>query len=141
VDSAAIDAALVAYLRIDVTLAGLLPDGVWLDAAPQNSEVYTLVRLVESRDEGTFDGRGFEVVAYEVLAVGMSRAIDGATLAEGAARIDALLDGAQVQPVGYPGPATVARVGRIRGALDLADEDRSVRWFRRGGVYEVMAPN
>jgi len=140
-DSAAIDAAMVAYLRADATLTALLPDGVYLDQAPQDSERYALVRLVDAQDESTFDGRAFEIVIYEVAAVGMSRAIDGGALADAAARIDTLLEGAQLAAAGYPAPATVARIGRLRGAFELEDEDRSVRWFRRGGVYEVFAPN
>jgi hypothetical protein len=140
-DSAAIDAAVVAYLRGDAALLALLPDGVYLDDAPQDSERYALVRVIEAMDESTFDGRGFELVTYEVAAIGMSRAIDGGTLADAAARIDVVLEGAQVPVSGYPGPATVARIGRLRGAFDLEDDDRSVRWFRRGGVYQVFAPN
>jgi hypothetical protein len=140
-DSSAIDAAIVAYLRADAPLAVLLPDGVFLDDAPQGSERFVLVRVLEARDEGTYDGRGFELVTYEIAAIGCTRVIDSATLANAAARMDDVLEGAIVPVSGYPAGASVARILRLRAAFEFEDEDRSVRWYRRGGQYEVHAPN
>ena len=139
-DSGATDAALVAALAADQTLAGLMPDGVWLDEAPPGLSRYVLVSLVESADVPQFRGRAFESALYLVKAVERSTSGGGARAA--AARIDAVLEGGTLQLDGSPasGYALVelAREGRIPALVEVDEADPGIRWQHRGGLYRVV---
>jgi len=134
-DSADLDDAIVAILVNDATLAGLLPDGVWIGAAKPGAVRYGLILLPATADLAMFTGRAFEEVTYTVLAVVCSTT--GSTGKAAAARIDALLQGAQPVVAGFA-PAVVQRTRRHRRP-DRDADDPSIRWDVRGGDYSLMA--
>jgi hypothetical protein len=133
-DSAAIDAALIGQLLTDPTLGSLLPDGVFIDQANPGAERYVLITVTAAPDEGMFGGRAFESPVYLVLAVATSRS--GANVSAAAARIDTLLDGVDLTPVGYA-PTTFRRIRRWR-RRDPDLQDASIKWDMRGGEYQAI---
>jgi hypothetical protein len=132
-DSSAIDSALLARLQADTALAALLPDGVWMDEAPQGSQRFVIVSLVDANDEAVFGGRAIEEVTYLVKAVALSTANGNVRAA--AARIDAILEDGALTVDGYTF-MDMHRTGRIRGT-EVDDLDASLRWLHRGGRYQV----
>lgn len=144
-DSSAIDNALMAMLGSDAALLALCPNGVYYDEAPAGMTRFVIVSLVVSFDEPMFGARAFEDGVYLVKAVMLSTA--GGNIAAAAARIDALLDpqaieSPPVSPLTVAGYAitSVRRVERVR-STEVDDIDRTIRWFHRGGRYQVMASN
>ena len=140
-DSSDIDAALVAKLAGDATLAGLLQTApaVFVDIAPPGMTKFVIVSLIEEHDEDSFGERAFEDALYLVEARMLSTA--GGNIKAAAARIDALLD---PQPPDLPatlvvsgyGLMTIAREERIRGT-EQDDLDPAILWHRRGGHYRL----
>lgn len=133
-DSSTVDAALIARLQSDATLAGLMPDGVWFDYAPQGCERFVIVSLVENVDVPVFGGRAIESVRYLVKAV--ERITGNGKTGAAAARIDALLEDVPLVVSGYTG-AVCAREQRVR-YVEVDDDDASIRWQHRGGHYRVQ---
>lgn len=144
-DGGDLDSAVVNHLNDDATLRALLPDGVWIDEAPPGAKRFVLITVAPGRDADSAvfggDGRGFEIVTYLVSAVGVTTAISGPDIKAAAARIDALLHGTTLAVASYPPGVTLARTTRARPPLTVDDEDRSIRWYVRGGEYELFAPN
>ena len=144
-DGSELDTAVVNRLSGDATLAALLPDGVWIDEAPPGAQRFVLVHVFPARDdEGAVfdgDGRGFEMVRYVVSAVGVTTAISGPQIKDAAARIDALLHRQMLTVPGYPPDVTLARTMRFRPPVAVDSGDGSIRWYVRGGEYELFAPN
>lgn len=134
-DSSDIDAALMAKLGADGTLLALVPNGVYWDEAPPQSNRFVIVSLVDERDERSFDGRSIEDALYAVEARMLST-VPGANIKAAAARIDALLDGTTLTVSGYV-TMTVIRESRTR-RTEVDDADPSIRWHRRGGNYRVQ---
>jgi hypothetical protein len=139
-DSSDLDVALAAYLQADATLIGLLPDGVHIDEAKTGSKRFVLISVVDAFDRPVFVQRGFEVVRYLVKAVGLSTVITGPQMKSAAAQIDALLENLQLTVTGYPGPASLYRIRRIR-ELEVDEIDASIRWYHQGGHYLMHAPH
>lgn len=137
-DSSDIDAALIAVLANDATLAGLLPDGVYFAEAPPGLRNFVIVSLTHEDDESIFPGqRVIEDALY--LVKGVSFGTSGATVKAAAKRIDELLENAVLVVAGYE-CMTVHRESRIRYP-EPDDVDPSVRWQHRGGQYRVaMTP-
>jgi hypothetical protein len=133
-DSSLIDAALVAKLLNDTTLAGLMPDGVFFDEAKQGAQKFVIVSLVDESDEGKFGGRAFEDALYLVKAVALNSS--GGDVKTAAARIDALLEDQALTVSGYTW-MTTHREARIR-YTEVDEIDRSIRWQHRGGRYRVQ---
>ena len=133
-DSSAIDNALVAKLLGDAALMALMPDGVFIDEAGQDSRRFVIVSLVVAFDEPMFGGRAYEEATYLVKAVALSTS--GGDVRAAAARIDALLDGGTLAAAGYT-LMHMRRSERIR-STEVDEVDRSVRWQHRGGRYEVF---
>lgn len=144
-DGSDLDAAVVNVLLADSELSALLPDGVFVDEAPPGATRFVLVNVAPhpDRDSAVFDGdgRGFEGVTYAVHAVGVTSVITGPDIKAAAARIDAVLHNAILPVPGYPAPATMARTQRQRPPITVDDEDRALRWYVRGGEYELHAPH
>ena len=134
-DSSDIDAALVAKLAGDATLAGLLQTApaVFVDIAPPGMTKFVIVSLIEEHDEQQFGGRAFEDALYLVEARMLSTA--GGNIKAAAARIDALLDGGTLTVSGYS-LMVMHREERIRGT-EQDDADPAILWNRRGGNYRV----
>lgn len=134
-DSSAIDAALVAHLQADPTLAGLMPDGVYMDLAPPGLKRYVVVSLVIAEDRAAFGRREYEDCLYLVKAVAMSSG--GATsVKEAAAQIDALLEDQPLVAEGYEWMGGF-REERVR-YLEIDAFDSTIRWQHRGGRYRVQ---
>lgn len=134
-DSSEVDAALLARLASDSELAALLPDGVWFDVAAPGATQFVLVAQLSHEDEPMLDGgTAFETYLYLVKAVSPGKS--GAdTVKPAAAKINALLENAVLQPSGYS-DMRCARVERVR--YSELDEINDVRWHHRGGHYEIM---
>lgn len=137
-ESSAIDAALVALLRADATLGQLVPDGVFIDEAPQDAKRFVIVQLVDTHDVATFDQRrAIEEVAYLVKAVMLSRANGNPTAA--ADRIDALLEGAALTVPGYSLIDVFRDPENARVRYTEKDpNDPDLRYFHRGGQYRIQ---
>ena len=134
-DSGELDKALVAKLGTDMTLLGYMTNGVYWDEAPQGSTKFVIVSLVSAEDVQQFGGRDHEDALYLVEARALSTA--SANVAAAAARIDALLDNGTLTITGY-NLMLLQREERIR-MTEVDDVDPSIRWYRRGGHYRVMA--
>jgi len=149
-DSSDIEAAVIATLLADAGPGGLrtlLPDGVFMDEAGASmvdgaaATRFVIVSLIDEHDETAFGGTAFEDALYLVEARALSK-INGAqlpplTIKAAAARIQALL---HEQPLAIPGYRLMlmARESRVR-RTEIDDADPSIRWFRRGGRYRIIA--
>jgi hypothetical protein len=60
----------------------------------------------------------------------------GGDIKSAAARIDTLLEQQTLTVAGYA-PATMRRDSRVR-LTEVDDVDASIRWFHRGGRYQVV---
>ena len=135
-DSQDIDAALVAKLAGDATLAGYMQSGafVFMDIAPPGSQKFVIVRLVTEEDVQQFGGRSHEDALYEVEARMLSTAAGNIKAA--AARIDVLLDHSTLTVAGYSLMA-LHREERIR-TPEVDAVDAALVWHRRGGQYRLV---
>lgn len=133
-----IDAALVALLSTDPALAGLMPGGVYFDAAPPGVSSFVILVLETEEDHASFPGtREYEDALYRIQAV--TRELDRDTVNAAASRIDVLLENVELHVPAYRWMSTY-REGRFRGTQ--ADPvDPSIHWQVSGGNYRVqMAP-
>jgi hypothetical protein len=135
-NSQAIDSAIVARLKDDATLAALMPGGVWVDEAPGGLTQFVIVSLITERDVASFEGRAAEEALYLIKAVEFS-AVTVRQIAAAAARLDALLELAQLTVPGYA-VHLVRRAERVR-QTEVDAKDSALRWQHRGGRYEVIA--
>lgn len=139
-DSGLIDNALVDKLNADATLLGYLPSGAYFDEAPPNKTRFAIVSLMDESDAHGFGGRVFEEAVYLVKAVvremNPANSLDEVAARNAEARIDALLDGATLTAVGYS-TMVVRRQSRFR-TTEVDDVDPTIRWYHRGGQYEVV---
>jgi hypothetical protein len=139
-ESSDVDQALIDLLLADATLMALAPDGVFMDEAGKslatggNATRFVIVSLVDETDEPMFQGTAFEDALYLVKAVALSTA--GGNVKAAAARIHALLHFGDLTVAGY-GLMVMRRRSRIR-LTDVDQVDPSIRWFHRGGRYQVM---
>ncbi len=134
-DSSDMDAAVLAVLTGDATLAGLMPDGVYMDVAPKGRTRFVIVSVVIHEDEYRFEGRAYERCLYLVKAVDQSTS--GTTIKQAAARIDALLQDMPLTITGYTHMLT-RREERIR-ATEVDETNPDLHWQHRGGRYAVLA--
>lgn len=134
-DSSDIDNALIAKLAADATLLALCPNGVYWGESPPLSTRFVIVSFVDEHDEPMFGGRAFEDGTYLVKAVMRSDVAGDAKAA--AARIDALLDQQPLTVTGYT-VTSMRRESRVRHT-EVDAVDQSIRWFHRGGHYQVVA--
>lgn len=134
-DSSAIDAALVGKLLGDATLMATMPDGVFWEEANPGAERFVIVSLVDEADAQRFGSRSHEDALYLVKCVALSSS--GGDVKTAAARIDALLEGGTLAPVGYT-LMTMYRERRERHT-EVDALDPSIRWQHRGGQYRVVA--
>ena len=132
-DSSLVDAALLARLANDATLAGLMPDGVWWEEAAQGKTRFVVVSLIDEVDEAVFGGRAIEDALYLVKAVELGSS--GVNIKAAAARIDVLLEEQPLTVAGYSG-MDVFRESRVRNT-EIDEVDPSIRWQHRGGMYRV----
>lgn len=137
-DSSEIEAALVAKLQGDATLAAQAQSGqfVFMDEAPAGASRFVIVSLVDEHDVPVFEGRGFEDAVYLVVARELST-VPVKNIKAAAARIDALLEMGTLTIPGY-GLMVMRRVERVR-MTEVDEVDSSLRWQHRGGRYQVMA--
>jgi hypothetical protein len=133
-DSSDIDNAIVAKLLGDATLMALTPDGIFFDEGAPGLRRFVVISLVDEHDEPMFGGRAFEDGLYQVEARMLSTS--GGNVKAAAARIDTLLDGGTLTASGYS-LMTMRRVERVR-VTEVDDADKSIRWQRRGGRYQIM---
>jgi len=137
-DSSDIDAALVAKLQGDATLAALAQPGAfvfWDNEAPPGVTPFVSVSLVDEEDVPIFEGTAHEDTLYLVKWVELSSDVKHAKA--GAARIQALLHGGTLLVAGYE-VLVMRRRSRIRMA-EPVPEDASKDWYHRGGRYQVVA--
>lgn len=133
-DSGDVDAALSAKLLADATLAALMPDGVWFDAAKKGATKFVIISLINEDDEQMFNGRAFEDALYLVKAVALETT--GANVKAAAARIDALLDGGTLTVAGYS-LMRMQRMNRVR-ITEVDETNADIRWQHRGGHYALQ---
>ena|ERR1700741_1349485 len=133
-DPSAIDNALVTKLASDTALLALMPNGVAWDEAPANSTKFVIVSLLSALDEPKLGGRAREENVYLVKAVSRD---PNANMQGAAKRIDELLEGQPLTIVGYS-LMVLRRVERVR-FTEVDEVDRAIRWYHRGGHYELVA--
>jgi len=134
-DSGAIDEAVLALLRADSVLAGLLPDGIYFDIADPGSTRYAVVTIVTAVDQAQFGGRLWEDVIYLVKAT-MFGSSQASQLRQAAARIDELLEDQPIVATGYAWMSSY-RVLRVRYP-EVDQHDPTIRAFHRGGQYRIQ---
>lgn len=133
-DASAVDAALVAKLLADSTLAAILTDGWFFDVAAHGATKFGIVSQLAHEDDYMFGGSAYEAFEYLVKAVALSNS--GADVKTAAARIHTLLQDGALAPTGY----TLMRMHRLE-RVRYADEDpdnADVRWQHRGGRYLIQ---
>lgn len=133
-DPSDVDAALVSLLAADATLTGYMPDGVFVDIAPNSKTKFVIVSLVAHNDNYMFGGEAYEQSVYLVKAV--DNATSGVTVKSAAARIQALLQDAILSVTGYAA-SPISRDERIR-YTEVDDINQDIRWQHRGGHYSVL---
>jgi hypothetical protein len=136
-DSAAIDAAVVAVLINDPTLAGLMPDGVYFGTATaQGAQRFVRVDVMGSGDEYQFQSPAWEWIRYQIKAVALNTS--GLAVAQAAKRIYDLLQDVPLTISGYAWMRTQRAANLIHyNEPDAANT--SVRWQHRGAHYIVQA--
>ena len=139
-DSSDIDAALIAKLQGDATLAALAAAAppaafvFWDDEAPAGVTKFISVSLVDEEDGTIFEGTAHEDTLYLVKWVELSNTVKNAKAA--AARIQALLHLGTLTIAGYS-LMVMRRRSRIRMAEPFGT-DSALDWYHRGGRYQVM---
>lgn len=127
--SAVVDAAVVALLQGDSTLAGLAPGGVFPEMAPEQSATPYVVVILESHEDVQEEGRtAHEQATYLVVAI--DKADDAAAANAAYGRVHTVLAAAALAPAGYH-TMDLVRTGRMR----QAERDGSVIWRFVGGRY------
>lgn len=134
-DTSNIANAVIALLGADATLLGYCPNGVYYDEAPPDSTRFVIVSFVTAHDEPMFGARAFEDGLYLVKAVMLSTA--GGDIKAAAARIDTLLEQQPLTVSGYS--VTLMRREEPLRETEVDEVDASIRWFHRGGRYQVVA--
>jgi hypothetical protein len=134
-DFRAVEAALLAVLVNDATLAAILTDGWFYDVAKQGSTRHGIVSLLDHSEESVYvAGRAVEDALFLVKAVTLSTS--SADVLAAAARIDVLLQDQSLTAAGYNW-MSCAREARVR--MTQADVvDLSLRWQHCGGHYRVQ---
>lgn len=135
-DSSDVDAALLAKLQGDATLAALTPDGWYIDEGPAGKRQFGIVSLVDEQDTPIFEGRGSEDAVYLVKHVELST-VPVTHSKAAAARIDALLELGTLAIAGYA-LQVMRRKARVR-KTEVDGVDSSIRWHHRGGRYQLKA--
>lgn len=129
--------AIIAYLGSDLTLLGLMPNGVYDSEAPPGCTRFVIVSQVTAADEPLY-GAALE---HHYLAIeARSLASSGGDVRAAAVQIDALLE-----PDGHPPALTIPgydlvgiiREEPLRPDRERDDVDRSIVWMRRGHRYRV----
>jgi len=133
-DPAEVDAAIVTHLANDATLAGLLPDGVYMDIAPSGKTQFVIVSLVIHEDNYMLGGEAFEKALYLVKAV--DKSTSGSIAKAAAARIQTLLQDVPLTITGYTHMLT-QREERVR-YTEVDESEPDTRWQHRGGRYAVF---
>jgi hypothetical protein len=134
-DSGAILAAILTAIGNDTTLHTALPDGVFVDVAPNPASKFVIVSLVEGVDTPQFGGRAFEEVTYLIKAVDLN--VSGSTVETAAARIDQLFENPAFAVSGYP-PVVAERVEPVH-YVEVRETNPDIRWQHRGGRYSFTA--
>ena len=133
-DASNVDAALLATLSGDATLAGLMPDGVFFDIAPPNKTRFVIVSQVIYEDTHAMGETAYEMGLYLVKAVARDDG-QGSPVKAAAARIHALLHQQDLTITGYSHMVTL-REERVR-YTEVDSVDHDVRWQHRGGRYAI----
>src|SRR5262249_44269731 len=110
-NSSDLDNGLITVLHTDATLHGLLPDGVYMDEAPQGSRRFAIVHVADAFDRGVFEQRAIETVVYLVEARSLST--ENVDMKAAAQRIDELLENLIPTIAGYQ-VLDVVRMNRVR---------------------------
>lgn len=131
-----VEGALMDLLLADTGMGGLMTlmtDGIFQDVARSGATKFVIVSLVFETDEYSFSGRAFEQSRYLVKAVDLNTSPVRAKAA--AARIDAVLNDAQITVSGY-GSMLVQREERLH-FTEVDDADKDIRWIHSGGRFIV----
>lgn len=143
-EGSGIDAALVDYLLADATLTSLMPDGVHFDEASGpgatglGCQRFIVLRALNPEDIGVFAQAGYQLLAYEIRAIGHSNVTDEPTMSTVAEALHARLEMAQLTVAGYPGGVTLERSRRIR-TKEPDPVSKDWCWYHRGGFYLAHA--
>lgn len=134
-DTSEIDAAVLAVLTGDATLATLAPGGVWFDVVGgANVTRYVLVTQLAHEDQAMLRGDAWERVLYAVKFVGLDS--EGGDAKAAAARIHTLLHDTRYPVTGFFLMQS-SRLERIR--YTERDDVTEGSWQHRGGQYAVWA--
>jgi hypothetical protein len=137
-DSSLVEGAILALLLHDAELQTLCPDGVWWDAAGNETATrFVVISQQSQEDVPVFGGRACEDYLYLVKAVMLNAA--SLDIRAAAHRVDQLLDDPPPDSIVIPGYVTSAvfRERRVRYVENDA-ENASIRWLHWGGQYRVQ---
>jgi hypothetical protein len=141
-DAGLVDAAVMARLANDATLAALCPDGVYWGAAPPRqppATAFVIVAQLHHAQRPALDSATlYEQTLYLVKAVMLTPS--AAPPRQAAQRIDALLHNADLDlaPAGYAAIAC-RRIERVHTPPEIDPLDISARWQHVGGQYELWS--
>ena len=138
-DSSTITVALLARLRSDATLRGLMPDGVWPQQAPPGAKRFVIVSPVPPmRNVYVFEGLAFKDGQYLVEARALSTT--GGDVNAAAVRIGAVLTEDALTVPGYG--VMLCRCDEDLETVEVDAINPSIQWNRCGGHFRVVvAPN
>src|SRR4029450_7512205 len=111
-DASEVDAAIIARLANDPTLAGLMPDGVFYDVAAPGSQSFVIVAQLDHGHENQLQQEtAWETYLYLIKAVSLDTS--GATIKQAAQRIHELMHNATIAAQGYSAMASkgMERIG------------------------------
>jgi hypothetical protein len=139
-DSGGIDRAVIGLLQNDAQLAALLPEGVWFNRAAPGLTRFVLVGFQSGEDEAVYGQlRASESRLYSVQGIGLSTAVDVATMKAAAYRIDVLL--ASDAPLTPPDDYDAIDAVREEPIAETPEDelDKTLAWHHYGGFYRVTA--
>lgn len=130
-----LDAALLAKLQADATLAAFAVDGIWIGEAKTNALKFIQITRIQSTPEREFQDLAWVTVLYQVKAVHQNTSATDVKTA--ASRIDALLHDGTLTATNWKVMA-MSMATQIRyNEPDKTNVD--LRWQHGGGQYDVQA--
>lgn len=137
-DPSAILAAVVATIDGDDEMLTLVPDGAYLNVAPNEITKAVIVSLVIHQDTYMLQSSAYETTLVKILGVERTQSTDGVNAV--AARIHELFQDQALTITGYRHRYT--RRTEHLAFVETDEDDPEAHWQHAGGMYEIGAvPN
>jgi hypothetical protein len=134
-DSYKVTNALLAKLQGDSVLAGLMPDGTWLEEAPPGAQQFVIVSPIQQMTNvRKFGGLAYKEGVYLVEA--RARSTTTGDVQAAAARLAVLLNGGDLTIANYA--VVDIHCDEDVENVEVDEVDSSIRWNRCGGMFHIM---